>query len=322
MDAMTRPGMKTATLIVLIVLIAAAPLVFSGTYHYRVATLVFINAIAVTGLVVLIGYAGQVSLGHAGFFGIGAYACAIGATHFGVPPLACIAIGAVLSGAIAYAVGRPILRLKGYYLAVATLGFGILVAMALTNEAQWTGGPDGMIVPSINPRGWFALAGLKVKTAVAWYWLAGTVMIVGAWIALNLKDSTSGRALRALHDSEIAARVAGVDVTGAKLQAFVISAVYASVAGSLFALFNQFITPDAADFLHSIELVTMTVLGGAGMVLGGIVGAALLTILPQALTVFQDYESVALGVIMIAVMIFLGRGLVPSLANALRRRPA
>lgn len=312
---------KHWTLIVLLALLALAPLVFPSSFYYRVFALIFINALAVTGLVVLLGYAGQVSLGHAGFAGIGAYTSALAPPHLGLPPVLALVLGAVLSGLVAWLIGRPILRLKGYYLAVATLGFGILVFMVLTNEAWLTGGPDGMAVEDLGLKDLLRSLGLKTKTSELWYWTAGIAMILGAWLALNLQHSPSGRALRALHDSEVAARTLGVDVALYKLRAFVLSAVYASLSGSLLALMNGFVTPDVAGFLHSIELVTMAVLGGAGSVVGGILGATLLTALPQFLTFFAEYKHLVLGLVMMLVMIFLSAGLVPSLAKLLSRRP-
>ena len=136
-----------------------------------------------------------------------------------------------LSGVLALLVGRPVLRLRGHYLAIATLGLGVLVAIVLTNESRWTGGPDGMTVAAPQRCSAGASAG-----AETWYWITGGALLVGAWLALNLIDTPTGRALRALHDSEVAARVVGIDVAGYKLRAFVIAAVYASVAGSLLAL--------------------------------------------------------------------------------------
>jgi branched-chain amino acid transport system permease protein len=141
--------------------------------------------------------------------------------------------------------------------------------------------------------------------------------LVSAVIALNLIDSPTGRALRAIHDSERAARVLGVDVAQKKLAVFIISAVYASVAGSFFALINGYVTPDVSGFLRSIELVAMVVLGGMGSIIGSLIGSAALVILPQALTVFHDYEHAILGLTLMAVMIFLRRGIVPSLSDAL-----
>jgi branched-chain amino acid transport system permease protein len=309
---------KSATLLVLVVLVALSPMLFPSGYYYRVGALIFVNAIAVTGIVILTGYAGQISLGHAGFAGIGAYACALAPVHLGLHPSLALVLGAAISAVLAFLVGRPILRLKGYYLGVATLGFGILVSMVLNNERQLTGGPDGMEVPELGLRGLVEDAGLDLTNGQFWYFFCGIVLVLAAWLALNLFNSPTGRALRALHGSEVAARTVGVDVARLKLQAFVISAVYASVSGSLLALQNKFITPDVAGFMHSIEMVTMAVLGGVGSVLGAIFGAAVLTLLPQVLTVFAEYEQLVLGLVMMLVMIFLPQGLLPSILRKVR----
>ena len=291
------------------VIVIVLPLFFPSAYYYRVGALVFIFALAVVGLNLLMGFAGQVSLGHAGFLGIGAYSVAIGPVHFGMPSWLSLFAGAAISGAVAFAVGRPILKLKGHYLAVATLGFGLLVAIVLTNEANWTGGPDGMNVPALTLFGW------RVRGSDVWYWISGATFVGGFLLALNLMDSPTGRALQAIHDSEIAARVLGIDVARKKLAVFIISAVYASVAGSFLALFNGLVTPDAAGFLNSIELVAMVVLGGMGSIFGSLVGAAVLVVLPQMLTVFHEYEQALLGLIVMVFMIFLRKGIVPSLAG-------
>ena len=298
-----------AILVAAIVIIL--PLFFPSAYYYRIGALVLIFALAVVGLNLLMGFAGQVSLGHAGFLGIGAYSVAIGPVHFGAPSWLCLFVGAILSGAVAFAVGRPILKLKGHYLAVATLGFGLLVAIVLTNEAGWTGGPDGMNVPALTLFGW------RVHGSDAWYWIAGATFVGGFLLALNLMESPTGRALQAIHDSEIAARVLGIDVARKKLTIFIISAMYASVAGSFLALFNGLITPDVAGFLGSIELVAMVVLGGMGSIFGSLVGAAVLVVLPQVLTVFHEYEQALLGLIVMVFMIFLRQGIVPSVTVAL-----
>ena len=309
---------KLATLLVLALLVAITPFFFPSGYYYRVGALIFVNGIAVTGMVILIGYAGQISLGHAGFAGIGAYACALAPVHLGLHPALAVVLGAVISAIMAYLVGRPILRLKGYYLGVATLGFGILVSMVLNNERDLTRGPDGIDVPELGLRAGLRDWGLNLTNGEFWYFFCGICLIVGAWLALNLYDSPTGRALRALHGSEVAARTVGVDVARMKLQAFVISAVYASVSGSLLALQNRFITPDVAGFMHSIEMVTMAVLGGVGSVRGAIFGAGILTLLPQVLTVFAEYEQLVLGLVMMLVMIFLREGLLPSILRKLR----
>lgn len=302
---------RLAPLLPLALIALLLPLVFPSAYYFRIAALVYIFAIAAIGLNLLMGFAGQVSLGHAGFMGIGAYAVAVGPTKLGLSPFISFILGAALSALIAFIVGRPILRLKGHYLAVATLGFGVLLAIVFGNEAQWTGGPDGINVPRLVLWTW------PLRGAETWYWFLAANFLIGAALAFNLIDSPTGRALRAIHDSEVAARVLGVEVARQKLAIFVISAVYASVAGSYLALLNGFITPEVSGFLRSIELVAMVVLGGMGSVVGSLVGAAVLVILPQALTLFHDYEHAVLGLVVMAVMIFLRRGIVPSLAAAL-----
>ena len=305
---------RLASLVVMAAIVVLLPLFFPSAYYYRVAALVFVFALAALGLNLLMGFAGQVSLGHAGFMGIGAYAVAVGPTHLGVPSWLALIMGAALSALVAYLVGRPILRLKGHYLAVATLGFVLLLAIVFSNEAGFTGGPDGMAVPRLVLFGW------SLRGPDTWYWITAASFLIGATLALNLIDSPSGRALRAIHDSEVAARVLGVDVARKKLAVFVLSAIYASVAGSYFALLNGHITPDVSGFLRSIELVAMVVLGGMGSIAGSLVGAALLVVLPQTLTFLHDYEHMVLGLIVMAVMIFLRAGIVPTVANALVRR--
>jgi branched-chain amino acid transport system permease protein len=303
---------RTGGLLLLGVVIGLAPLLFPSAFYYRIAALIFITGLAVIGLNILMGFAGQVSLGHAGFFGIGAYTVAVGPGHLGISPWAALGCALLLVPGLAWLIGRPILKLRGHYLAIATLGFGFLVAMVLNNEIAWTGGPDGMPVERLS------LFGYQLAGARGWYWASGAILLLGAWVALNLDESPTGRALRALSGSEVAASINGIDVARYKLLAFVLSAVYASVAGAMLALFNGFVTPRTADVLHSIELVTMVVVGGAGSVFGGIAGAAILTALPQVLTVFHEFEQLFLGFIMMAAMILLREGVVPALLRLMR----
>lgn len=305
---------RLATLLFLAAIIAVIPFVAPSAFYLRVAAVVWVFALAALGLTILMGYAGQVSLGHAGFLGIGGYAVAIGPAQFGLHPALCLVLGAALSGLVAYLVGRPILRLKGYYLAIATLGFGVILALVFHSESQWTGGPDGMQVARVTLFGW------RLSGAANWYWVTGGALLIGAWLALNIGVSPTGRALKALHDSEVAAAGAGIDVGARKLAAFVIAAIYAAVAGGLMAAMNGLITPDAASFMHSIELVAMVIIGGLGSVLGAVVGAAFLVVLPQALTFMHDYEQAVLGLLIMVFMILLPAGIVPTLRNWLLER--
>ena len=313
MPAAAQPSASRKGLALLALVVAAAPLALPNNYTYEVAILVGLNAVVCVGLNLLVGYAGQISLGHAGFFGLGAYGSAILAARYGWPPALSLPAAVAGVAVLAWLVGRPILRLKGHYLAMATLGLGIIVSQVLATEDRITGGPDGMAVPPMF------ITGEK-----PWYWIVGTVLIATVWLAQNLIDSPRGRALRALHGAEIAAAAAGIDAARHKLAAFVLSAALAALAGALTAHYSGFITPSKASFLHSIELVTMVVFGGMASTFGAVVGAAVLTTLPQLLAGFKDYELVTLGALMMLTMIFMPRGLVPTLEKALdaaRRKP-
>lgn len=303
-----QPRSRYFGLLVLTVLLLALPLVIQNAYHYDVAIRMAINAVIVLGLNLLIGFAGQISLGHAGFIGIGAYASAVLPTHLGWHPLVAMLAGAAAAGLLAALVARPIFKLRGHYLAMATLGLGIILAIAFKNEAAWTGGPDGMPVPPLT------LFGFDISGETTWYWVTAGLLLISVWASLNLIDSPFGRALRALHGSEVAAQVVGVDIVRYKVAIFVLSAVFASLMGSVTAHYVGFVTPTVADFFHSIELVTMVVVGGMASVYGSVVGAVLLTALPQALAAFEGWETVAFGAILMLFMIFLPRGIVPTLA--------
>ena len=295
-------------LYIVVAVLAVLPFVLPNSFYVDLAIRMAINAIIVLGLNLLIGFAGQISLGHAGFLGIGAYASAVLPSHFGWNPVLAMLAGAVATGVLAAVVARPIFKLKGNYLAMATLGLGIIISIAVRNEAQWTGGPDGMPVPA------FGLFGFELTSDKQWYWVVAALLTVSVWASLNLIDSPFGRALRALHGSEVASRVVGVDVVRYKVAIFVMSAVFASLMGSVTAHYVGFVTPNLADFFHSIELVTMVVIGGMASVYGSLIGAVLLTALPQALATFEGWETVAFGGILMVCMIFLPKGLVPTLA--------
>jgi len=292
---------------VLVGVVIIAPLSFANNYHYDVAMKMGLNAIVAVGLNLLIGYAGQISLGHAAFFAIGGYSSAILASRYEVHGLLALVVGAALAGALAFLVARPILRLRGHYLAMATLGLGIIVSIVINREIELTGGPDGISVPALQIFGW------KLRGPETWYWIVAAVLVLVILLSLNLMRSAFGRGLRALADSEIAAQTAGLDTAALKARIFVLSAVIAALSGSLFANAERFITPDEAGFLRSVELVTMVVVGGMASTFGAAVGAALLTLLPQALAGFELWHDFLFGVILVTAMIFLPRGIVPSL---------
>lgn len=305
---------RTGGVLLLAAIVAILPFLAPNRFYLDMAMKSWLNAALCIGLNLLVGYAGQISLGHAGFFALGAYASAILTQRYGVPGLVAMLLGAVGTGLLAFAVARPILKLRGHYLAMATLGLGFIIAIVLTRELWLTGGPDGVQVPALFVGSW------RVVGLETWYWIAGGAMVLTAWLALNLIDSGVGRALRALHGSEVAAETLGIDTTRYKVMVFVLSAVVAALVGSLFAHAERFVTPQEAGFLRSIEFVTMVVLGGMASTFGAVVGAVILTVLPQAVATFQDFKHIVFGAILILVMIFMPRGLVPTLAGLMRRQ--
>ena len=304
---------RTGGLALLTAVLLLLPLVLVNNYWYEVAIQIGLNAIVCVGLNLLIGYAGQISLGHAGFFGIGAYGTAILSSRYGLPPVMALITTTVGVALLALLVGRPILRLKGHYLAMATLGMGIIISIVIVTEDKFTGGPDGMSVPVLS------LFGQAMSGERLWYWVVAVSLVGAVALALNLIESPMGRALRALNGSEVGARVSGIDATRAKVGVFVLSAVFASIAGSLMAHYSGFITPGKASFFHSIELVAMVVFGGMSSTFGAVIGATALTLLPQLLTVLKEYEMIVFGGVMVITMIFFPRGFLPSLMQLLER---
>jgi branched-chain amino acid transport system permease protein len=295
----------------LAVVVALLPVLFPDNYFVTVVGVtVGFNVVLAVALNLFIGFAGQISLGHAAFFGMGAYASAILTTRYGWNPWPAMGVGLLVVYVIATLISRPLLKLKGHYLAMATLGFGIIVNIIMVEAVDWTGGPDGMAgIPGLTLFGW------AVDSDLRWYAVMAVVMLATVLLSLNLIDSRAGRALRAVHGSEVAAQTLGVDTARVKSQVFVLSACLASLAGSLFAHQQNFISPVSFNFFFSIEVVTMVVLGGLASTYGAVFGALVLTLLPQVLVVFEDYEVLILGAILMSIMIFLPQGLFVGLAR-------
>lgn len=300
-------------LLLLAAALAVFPLFGANAFIFDVVIRIMIYAVVVIGLNLLFGFTGQISLGHAGFIGLGAYASSILTAGFGWPPLLALAAGALGTGALSFVIARPILSLKGHHLAMATLGLGIIISIVIVNESRFTGGSDGMVVPPFEVFGWV------VSSQRAWYAIFSVVLLIAVWGSLNLVDSPAGRALRAIHGSEIAARTVGIDVTSFKVRIFVLSAVMASVMGSLEAHYLEFISPDSAGFVRSIILMTMVVIGGMASVFGSLIGAAIIASLPQFLHAFKEWETAVFGIILVLCMIFMPNGLVPTVTGYLRR---
>lgn len=300
-------------LLTLAALAGATPLVVGSTYLLGMLNFIGLNAIAAMGLTLLMGYAGQVSLGQASFLGLGAYTSGVLTATYGWNPWLAMAAAALLTGCVAFAIGTPIFRLSGLLLAMATLGFGIIVYYVLVNWTGLTGGPSGLTgIPPLS------VGGFRFDRDSRFFYLVWGGLLLLLALALNLTDSRIGRALRAVHGGELAAQTAGVDTIRLKLQIFVVSAVYTAIAGSLYAHYLTFINPSPFGFGYSIELLVMVVLGGLRSLWGALVGAGAVTVLaellrtvtPQLFSRTQaEYEIVLFGLLLIGFMIFMPRGL-------------
>jgi len=286
---------------------------FSAIHHYLdIMVFVGIFSLVNIGLSLLMGYAGQVSLGQAAFFGLGAYVSGVLTAGFGWSPWAALLAGMVLTGLVALAVGVPSLKLKGHYLAMATLGFGVIVFVVFNEEVSLTGGPSGLAdIPGISLGGW------QIDTTVKYYYFVWAIVLAVLLVSLNIIHSRVGRALRSIHGSEKAANAMGVPTSLYKTRIFVLSAVYASLAGSLYTHYMTFLSPGSFDLFWSIKFLMMVVIGGMGSIWGAMLGTCVLSYLSNEwLHIFQDFDILVYGLILLVVIMFLPKGLV----SVFRRR--
>jgi branched-chain amino acid transport system permease protein len=275
-----------------------------NTYYVELLTLIGIYTLLTLGLNMLMGYAGQISLGHAAFYGLGAYTTGVATAQFNWSPWLALPVALLLTAVVAYLIARPMLKLTGYYLAMGTLGFGMIVYILFRKWSSLTGGDSGLVgIPSLS------VGRISFDKWNLHFFLVWGLVLLGFVICERIVASRMGRALRAIHDSEQAAAAMGVDTSSLKVSVFVISAVFAALAGFLYAHQVTFVSPDSFGFLISIRIVTMVVVGGMASIWGSLLGASLLTILPESLHVFADYEMVVYGLILMVVMIFLPQGL-------------
>jgi branched-chain amino acid transport system permease protein len=290
------------------------PLVVGDRYLLRIFTLVGINVIMVTGLSLLFGYAGQISLGHAAFFGLGAYTSGF-VTRLGAPWIVGLVAGVAVAALGGLLLALPSLRLKGHYLAMATLGFGEIMLFFFSEAEPLTGGSDGLRDIPAASLGTFAFDTPGLKYALVWV----TVVLVLV-LAANIVRLRPGRALRAIHGSELGAQACGIDTVRIKTQVFVLSAGLAGLAGVLYAHYIGFVSPSTFTLTLSLILVTMVALGGMGSLAGAVAGTVLLTLLPYAdaiipglsrgtIELLQNWESDIHGLVLILVMLFMPRGL-------------
>ncbi len=297
-----------------VALLALVPWLVNA-YYVSMAIIIGIHSLITVGLCLLMGYTGQISLGQAAFYGIGAYISAILTQRYGVSPWLAMAVAAAATGGFAYIIGRPVLRLKGNYLAMATLGLGVITYIIFREAEGITGGLTGISAIPYLSIGDFAFdSDQKYFYAVWAFTLAALV------ISQNIVNSRTGRALRAIRDSETAAESIGINVPELKSRVFALSAVYASIAGSLYVHYITYVSPQPFDFLFSVRLILMAVVGGLASIWGAVFGTATVSFLGDFLHRFGDWEVIALGFILMAIVIFMPRGLWVHFLTAYKER--
>jgi branched-chain amino acid transport system permease protein len=292
--------------ILVLLFIALYPPTLGKMSSYRCGILVFIGiyVILAVSLDLLMGYAGQISVGHAAFFAIGAYVSGILTARYGASPIVALVCGMVLSGGVAWAMGKPVLALKEYYLAMATLALNEIVVTLIVGLQGLTGGASGLRdIPS------FSLFGLSLSNHVSYYYFVWAVVIAVVLCSLAIVRSPFGRTVLAIHGDETAAKAMGIDSARYKVRIYMISAIFASVAGSLFAHYMGFLAPDDFGVGTSINMLVMLYLGGIGTIFGPALGAVFLKLLPELTYKFQDYEMLTNGVILMLVLVFMRKGI-------------
>ena len=299
-------------LLVFIFLFVLFPFISGNTYMLTIGIFSGINALVAIGLCILMGYAGQVSLGQAGFYGIGAYVSSILSLNAGLPIVISVICGMIVAAFAAVILAVPALRLKGHYLAVATLGFGEIINIILN---EWgPGGPSGFgDIPH------FGFLGYTIDSTKGYFYLIWGLVAVVMFFSINLIQSRTGRALRAIHDSELACNAMGLNVAAIKIKVFILSAVYASLAGSLYAHYMTFISPSSFSLFYSLLVLMMVIVGGITNWWGAIVGAVVITVLPELLTKFEELDVLVYGLILTLSLMFFRKGLVPIVIEKIKK---
>lgn len=301
MGAIKKRINKKSVLTVLILAVVYLVLFFMikekiiNSYKVQILIIVGINIILACSLNLILGFTGQLTLGHAGFMSIGGYTAAMMSIKFHLPfPLALLA-GGIFAGFISYLFGLPILRLKGDYLAISTLGFGEIIRVIIVN-LDFLGGPRG-------------LAGIPKKTTFTWVYIITVLTVI---IIYNLIKSTYGRGMISVREDEIASEAMGINTTKYKLMAFVLGGFFAGIAGGLYAHLIMFLDPKTFNFLKSMDILIYVVFGGMGSISGSILSASILTYLPEVLRSISDLRMIAYSILIIVLMLFRPEGLMGS----------
>lgn len=282
---------------------------FSSMYQTTIFSLAFLYVMLALGLNIVVGIAGQLVLGYAAFYAIGAYSYALINQFFGLGFWICLPIAGIITIFAGLLLAFPVLRLRGDYLAIVTLGFGEIVRLLLINWSSFTRGSQG--ISNIPRPGFFGIELSPAETTMYIYYLCLLAAILTIIIVARLKNSRIGLALQALREDEIAGEAMGIDLRKTKLAAFALGSCWAGFAGVLFAARNSYINPTSFTFMDSAMILSMVVLGGMGSIVGVTLAALVLAIMPEYLRAFSEYRMLIFGLLMVAMMIFRPQGIIP-----------
>ena len=305
-----EPKLYIPLLIGLTIIAVAFPFIFS-MYQTNIMTTALMYVVLGLGLNIVVGLAGLLDLGYVAFYAVGAYSYALLNHHFGLGFWSVLPIGAVLGFIFGILLGFPVLRLRGDYLAIVTLGFGEIIRLVLENWNEFSFGPSG--IANIDRPAFFGIQ-FSLQTATIYLYFLMICLAIFTIIVVNrLQNSRIGRAWIALREDEIACQAMGIDKTRTKLRAFALGATWAGMVGVIFAAKTTFINPASFTFLESAMILSIVVLGGMGSIVGVIIGALILILLPEYLRAFSDYRMLLFGAIMVIMMVFRPQGIIANI---------
>jgi len=313
-----NPKVKKIALIAVVVFIAAFPF-FTSMYQTSIMTTALMYVVLGLGLNIVVGLGGLLHLGYAAFYAVGAYTYALLNYHFGLSFWICLPIGAGLATIMGILLAIPVLRLRGDYLAIVTLGFGEVIRIVLENWNEFSFGPSG--VANIPRPGFFGMS-MKLQTATIYiYFIMIAMVLFTIFVVRRLENSRIGRAWIAMREDEIASESMGIDITKSKITTFALGAFWAGMVGVIFAAKTTFINPASFTLWESVMILCVVVIGGMGSILGVVVGALILILLPEYLRAFSEYRMLMFGAILVLMMVFRPGGIISNIRKKYKFEP-
>jgi len=313
-----NPKYKKIALVAVILFIAAFPF-FTSMYQTSIMTTALMYVVLGLGLNIVVGLGGLLHLGYAAFYAVGAYTYALLNYHFGLSFWICLPIGAGLSTIMGILLAIPVLRLRGDYLAIVTLGFGEVIRIVLENWNEFSFGPSG--VANIPRPGFFGMS-MKLQTATIYiYFIMIAMVIFTIFVVRRLENSRIGRAWIAMREDEIASESMGIDITKSKITTFALGAFWAGMVGVIFAAKTTFINPASFTLWESVMILCVVVIGGMGSIVGVVVGALILILLPEYLRAFSEYRMLLFGAILVLMMVFRPGGIISNIRKKYKFEP-